>query len=183
MRPKPKPIAAVLTTRMAKKSPTRNANASSQHRPIWVAPSIIRRSNVLAEKPSPKVSPPPPLKPAKVSPPLLQKHSKMSPLAMQKPLKLSPLKTEAKAKKKGQRVSFQVAAVESAVAGSREKVKAVPDDAAGHASMKCTLDQLKSAAYWLAQIRLAESDGKHWVAAEFFRLAFECQNTSELRTR
>ncbi|RLN23349.1 hypothetical protein C2845_PM07G10820 [Panicum miliaceum] len=39
----------------------------------------------------------------------------------------------------------------------------------------CTLDQLESTTYWLAQIRLAESDGKHWVAAEFFRLAFECQ--------
>ncbi|PUZ56247.1 hypothetical protein GQ55_5G280300 [Panicum hallii var. hallii] len=66
MRTKPRSIAAALTTRMAKKSPTINANASLQHRPIWVAPSIIKRSNVLAEKPPLKVLPPLPQKPAKI---------------------------------------------------------------------------------------------------------------------
>ncbi|GJN31133.1 hypothetical protein PR202_gb19492 [Eleusine coracana subsp. coracana] len=227
--PKPKPIAAVRTTRMAKKSPTGNANAGPQPRPTRRAFGTARSSNAPVEKPPPKlqkpskVSPPPPQKPVKVSPPPLQKHSKLSPPAMQKPSKLSPInpvratkpsrpvakplkKTapgadlEAKAKKRGQRVSFQVAAVESAAPGSREKVKAAADDPAGHTPMvamkasekpskvmaetpffsaqncsSCTLDQLESAAYWLAQIRLAESDGKHWVAAAFFRLALECQ--------
>ncbi|KAK3151299.1 hypothetical protein QOZ80_3AG0244140 [Eleusine coracana subsp. coracana] len=227
--PKPKSIAAVRTTRMAKKSPTGNANAAPQPRPTRRAFGTARSSNAPVEKPQPKlqkpskVSPPPPQKPVKVSPLPLQKHSKLSPPAMQKPSKLSPTnpvratkpsrpvakplkKTapgadlEAKAKKRGQRVSFQVAAVESAAPGSREKVKAAADDAAGHTPMvatkasekpskvvaetpffsaqncsSCTLDQLESAAYWLAQIRLAESVGKHWVAAAFFRLAFECQ--------
>ncbi|CAL9056895.1 uncharacterized protein LOC135677214 [Musa acuminata AAA Group] len=39
---------------------------------------------------------------------------------------------------------------------------------------KCKLDQLESSTYWLAQIRLAESTGKHFVSAAFFRLALEC---------
>jgi hypothetical protein len=168
--------------------------------------------------------PPPPQKPAKVSPPPLQKHFKLSPPAFAKPSKLSPpnparatklprpvakpLKKaatgadlEANAKKRSQRVSFQVAAVELAALGSREKGKAIADDAAGRTPMvsmkaaekrarvvgaetpffsaqncsSCTLDQLESAAYWLAHIRIAESVGKHSVAAAFFRLAFECQ--------
>jgi hypothetical protein len=85
--------------------------------------------------------------------------------------------------------------------GSREKGKSSADDAAGHTPMvamkaaekpagvvaaetpffraqncsSCTLDQLESAAYWPAQIRIAESVGKHSVAAAFFHLAFECQ--------
>lgn len=39
---------------------------------------------------------------------------------------------------------------------------------------KCKLDQLESSTYWLSQIRLAESTGKHFVSAAFFRLALEC---------
>ncbi|TVU47452.1 hypothetical protein EJB05_07055, partial [Eragrostis curvula] len=215
---------------MAKRSPTGNANAVPQPRPLRRAFGTVRNSNAPAEKPPPmlpkpsKVSPPPLQKPVKVSPPPMQKHSKMSPPAMQKPSKLSPpnpvrapkpsrpvaksLKkaapaadVEAKAKKRSQRVSFQVAAAEATAPGSGEKAKASADDAAGRTPMvamrtaekpaklvaaetpffsaqncsSCTLDQLESAAYWLAQIRLAESVGKHWVAAAFFRLAFRCQ--------
>ncbi|WOL14834.1 hypothetical protein Cni_G23615 [Canna indica] len=39
---------------------------------------------------------------------------------------------------------------------------------------KCKLDKLESSTYWLAQIRLAETAGKHSVSAAFFRLALEC---------
>ncbi|KAG6526657.1 hypothetical protein ZIOFF_016658 [Zingiber officinale] len=39
---------------------------------------------------------------------------------------------------------------------------------------KCRLDKLESSTYWLGQIRLAESTGKHFVAAAFFSLALEC---------
>ncbi|XP_042418345.1 uncharacterized protein LOC122006791 [Zingiber officinale] len=39
---------------------------------------------------------------------------------------------------------------------------------------KCRLDQLESSTYWLAQIRLAETTGKHFVSAAFFNLALEC---------
>ncbi|XP_074574008.1 uncharacterized protein LOC141830480 [Curcuma longa] len=39
---------------------------------------------------------------------------------------------------------------------------------------KCRLDELESSTYWLGQIRLAESTGKHFVAAAFFNLALEC---------
>jgi hypothetical protein len=100
-------------------------------------------------------------------------------------------------------VSFQDDAAPAAAAGSGKKVKkASTEDAAGHTPMvpvkalekrpakavvaetpffsaqncsHCTLDPLESASYWLAQIRLAESVGKHSVSAAFFRLAFECQ--------
>ena len=40
---------------------------------------------------------------------------------------------------------------------------------------KCRLDKLETAAYWLAQIKLSESSGKHFVSAAFFRLAMECK--------
>ncbi|CAL4913958.1 unnamed protein product [Urochloa decumbens] len=242
--PKPKSIAAARATRMAKRSPTGNANAAPQPRqgPPRRTFGTTRSNNAPVEKPPPplqkpsKVSPPPPKKkpsklsppplskPSKTSPPAMQKPPKLSPPAMQKPSKMSPpnpvratkpsklaakpLKKvapgtdlEAKAKKRSQRVSFQEADVGAADAKSAEKAKAHADDAAGHTPMvamraaekpvkvlaaetpffsaqncsSCTLDQLESAAYWLAQIRLAESVGKHWVAAAFFRLAFECQ--------
>ncbi|EXB98557.1 hypothetical protein L484_014399 [Morus notabilis] len=38
---------------------------------------------------------------------------------------------------------------------------------------KCRFDKLETSAYWLAQIKLSESVGKHFVSAAFFRLAFE----------
>ncbi|CAL4938899.1 unnamed protein product [Urochloa decumbens] len=239
--PKPKSIAAARATRMAKRSPSGNANAAPQPRLPRRAFGTTRSNNVPVEKPPPplqkpsKVSPPPPKKkPSKLSPPPLPKSSKTSPPAMlkpskpsppavQKPSKMSPpnpvratkpsklaakplkkvapgVDLEAKAKK-SQRVSFQEADVGTAAPKSGEKAKAHADDAAGHTPMvamraaekpakvlaaetpffsaqncsSCTLDQLESAAYWLSHIRLAESVGKHWVAAAFFRLAFECQ--------
>ncbi|KAF3331735.1 hypothetical protein FCM35_KLT03141 [Carex littledalei] len=39
---------------------------------------------------------------------------------------------------------------------------------------KCRLDQLETSSYWLNQIRLSESVGKHFVSATFFCLALEC---------
>lgn len=39
---------------------------------------------------------------------------------------------------------------------------------------KCRFDKLEYAPYWLTQIKLAESVGKHFASAAFFRLAFEC---------
>lgn len=38
---------------------------------------------------------------------------------------------------------------------------------------KCQIDTLETSSYWLGQIKLAESVGKHFVSAAFFRLAFE----------
>ncbi|PON80416.1 hypothetical protein TorRG33x02_234200 [Trema orientale] len=38
---------------------------------------------------------------------------------------------------------------------------------------KCRFDRLETSSYWLAQIKLAESVGKHFVSASFFRLALE----------
>ncbi|KAG1339118.1 putative Serine carboxypeptidase-like 26 [Cocos nucifera] len=40
---------------------------------------------------------------------------------------------------------------------------------------KCRLDKLETSTYWLTQIKLAESVGRHSVAAAFFRIALECQ--------
>lgn len=39
---------------------------------------------------------------------------------------------------------------------------------------KCRFDKLETASYWLSQIKLAESVGKHSVSAAFFGLALEC---------
>ncbi|KAL2485706.1 Uncharacterized protein Adt_30462 [Abeliophyllum distichum] len=38
---------------------------------------------------------------------------------------------------------------------------------------KCRFDRLETSSYWLGQIKLAESVGKHFVSAAFFRLALE----------
>ncbi|XP_030452632.1 uncharacterized protein LOC115674385 isoform X1 [Syzygium oleosum] len=40
---------------------------------------------------------------------------------------------------------------------------------------KCRFDRLESASYWLGQIKLAEPVGKHFVSANFFRMALECK--------
>ncbi|KAL8496717.1 hypothetical protein ACS0TY_020406 [Phlomoides rotata] len=40
---------------------------------------------------------------------------------------------------------------------------------------KCRFDKLETSAYWLSQIKLAESVGKHSVSAAFFQLAFNCK--------
>ncbi|MQM05715.1 hypothetical protein Taro_038541 [Colocasia esculenta] len=46
---------------------------------------------------------------------------------------------------------------------------------------KCRFDRLESAPYWLNQIKLAESVGKHFVSVAFFRLALEC-NAEPIRS-
>ncbi|XP_016502170.1 uncharacterized protein LOC107820402 [Nicotiana tabacum] len=38
---------------------------------------------------------------------------------------------------------------------------------------KCRFDRLETSSYWLSQIKLAETVGKHFVSAAFFRLALE----------
>lgn len=38
---------------------------------------------------------------------------------------------------------------------------------------KCRFDRLETSSYWVGQIKMAESVGKHFVASEFFRLALE----------
>ncbi|WVZ56565.1 hypothetical protein U9M48_007072 [Paspalum notatum var. saurae] len=150
-----------------------------------------------------KPSPPAMQKPSKLSPPNPVRATKPSRLAT-KPLKkvATGANLEVKAnKRRSHRVSFQEAAAGALAPGSGEKTKGSADEAAGNTPMvamrvvekpakamaaetpffsaqncsSCTIDQLESAAYWLAQIGLAESVGKHWVAAAFFRLAFECQ--------
>ncbi|GKA40837.1 hypothetical protein Tco_0733430 [Tanacetum coccineum] len=39
----------------------------------------------------------------------------------------------------------------------------------------CQFDKLETASYWLGQIKAAESVGKHFVSAGFFRLANDCK--------
>uniref|UniRef100_I1PAA0 Uncharacterized protein n=1 Tax=Oryza glaberrima TaxID=4538 RepID=I1PAA0_ORYGL len=152
---------------------------------------------------SAKVSPPPAAKPPKLSPPNLAKATKPSRLAAKPPKKAAPgPELDPKPRKKAQRVSFQEDAAMSVAPGSGEKVKVSTDDAAGHTPMvavralekrvsvvasaetpffsaqncsNCSLDPLEESTYWLAHIHLAESVGKHRVAAAFFQLAFECQ--------
>lgn len=38
----------------------------------------------------------------------------------------------------------------------------------------CRFDKMETSTYWVAQIKLAESVGKHFVSADFFRLAYVC---------
>uniref|UniRef100_A0A0E0KCC7 Uncharacterized protein n=1 Tax=Oryza punctata TaxID=4537 RepID=A0A0E0KCC7_ORYPU len=174
-------------------------------KPVKVSPPPLQKlskvSPPLPQK-SAKISPPPAAKPSKLSPPNLAKATKPSRLAAKPPKKAAPgPELDPKPRKKTQRVSFQEDAAMSVAPGSGEKVKVSTEDAAGHTPMvavkamekkvkvasaetpffsaqncsNCSLDPLEESTYWLAHIHLAESVGKHRVAAAFFQLAFECQ--------
>ncbi|KAL6649732.1 hypothetical protein ACP70R_013956 [Stipagrostis hirtigluma subsp. patula] len=198
--PKPKSIATARATRIAKR-PLRRAFGTirSSNAPVDKPPPPLQKPSKLSpsqQQKAAKLSPPAMQKPSKQSPPNLVRATKPSRPAARPLKKAAPgVDLEPKAKKKSQRVNFQEAT--AVAAGSGEKVKPSAFDMVGHtpvATVKAaekpsaetpfftaqncsswTLDQLESATYWLAQIRLAESVGKHWVAAAFFRLAFECQ--------
>lgn len=60
----------------------------------------------------------------------------------------------------------------SDVKGGKSKVVATPFYTAVNCS-KCRYDKLGTSSHWIGQIKMAESAGKHVVASEFFRLAFE----------
>ncbi|CAK7343688.1 unnamed protein product [Dovyalis caffra] len=55
---------------------------------------------------------------------------------------------------------------------TESKVAGTPYHSANNCS-KCRFDRLETASYWLGQIKLAESVGKHFVSVAFFRLAFD----------
>jgi hypothetical protein len=130
----------------------------------------VRSSNVpAAEKPPTKLQ-----KSSKFSPPPL-------PPAMQKPSrslkKTAPCTDlEAKAKKRSQRVSFQVAAVESEAPGSREKGKSSADDAAGHTPMVAM-----KAAEKPARVVVAETPLRR-IAATAHMTSWSRQHTGLLRS-
>ncbi|KAL5210333.1 hypothetical protein ABZP36_005956 [Zizania latifolia] len=189
--PQPRPRRAFGTVRSS------NAHAEKPT-PLQKAPKV---SPPPALKPS-KVSPPPLPKPSKQSPPNLVKATKPSRQAVKVPKKAAPgPEPQPKARKKSQRVSFQEDAATAVAPASGEKAKVSTEDAAGHTPMvsvkalakkvkvvtaetpffsaqncsNCSLDPLEESTYWLTHIHLAESVGKHKVAAAFFHLAFECQ--------
>ncbi|KAL5217376.1 hypothetical protein ABZP36_018060 [Zizania latifolia] len=200
--PKPKSIAAARAKTARKSSPAppqprtrrafgtvRSSNAHAEKPPpLQKAPKV---SPPPLLKPV-KVSPPPAVKPSKVSPP--QKSTKVSPPPpVPKPWKLLPPNLARATKPSRQAVK----APKKAAPGPELE----PKDAAGHTPMvpvkalekkvkvvatetpffsaqncsNCSLDPLVESTYWLAHIHLAESVGKHKVAAAFFHLAFECQ--------
>ncbi|KAG7947155.1 hypothetical protein I3843_14G079500 [Carya illinoinensis] len=55
---------------------------------------------------------------------------------------------------------------------TKPKIPGTPYHSAENCS-KCRFDRLETSSYWLNQIKLSESVGKHFVSAAFFRLAFE----------
>ncbi|XAR59771.1 hypothetical protein NMG60_11015735 [Bertholletia excelsa] len=55
---------------------------------------------------------------------------------------------------------------------ARQRVSGTPYQTAERCS-KCRFDRLETSSYWLGQIKLAESVGKHFASAAFFRLALE----------
>ncbi|CAL5432057.1 unnamed protein product [Camellia sinensis] len=103
----------------------------------------------------------------------------------------SPEKNRAMLKKKEKSVCFQeqigkIAAVgvaEGGVSSPRTPMAGLAPVAKGGVSSTpyrsaercstCRFDRMESSAYWISQIRLAESVGRHFVSAAFFRLALE----------
>ncbi|KAF0897484.1 hypothetical protein E2562_037611 [Oryza meyeriana var. granulata] len=174
-------------------------------KPVKVSPPPPQKPSKVSPPPpqkSAKVSPPPVPKPSKQSPPNLAKATKPSRQAAKPLKKVAPgPELDPKPRKKSQRVTFQEDVAMAVAPGSGEKVKVSTEEAAGHTPMvsvkapekkvkvgaeetpffsaqncsSCSLDPLEESTYWLAHIHLAESVGKHRVAAAFFHLAFECQ--------
>ncbi|KAJ1424320.1 hypothetical protein SESBI_11766 [Sesbania bispinosa] len=68
----------------------------------------------------------------------------------------------------------------SHVKANKSKVPATPFYIALHCS-KCRFDKLETSSYWVVQIKMAESVGKHFVASDFFRLALESHAEKEWR--
>ncbi|CAK8575938.1 unnamed protein product [Lathyrus sativus] len=64
--------------------------------------------------------------------------------------------------------------VTSSHARGKSKMQATPFYSAVNCS-KCRFDRLETSSYWVGQIKLAETVGKHFVACGFFELAFESQ--------
>ncbi|KAE9593208.1 hypothetical protein Lal_00028768 [Lupinus albus] len=60
------------------------------------------------------------------------------------------------------------------VTAMKSEVAATPFYSAAHCS-KCRFDKFETSYYWVGQIKMAESVGKHVVACAFFRLALESQ--------
>ncbi|XP_058735013.1 uncharacterized protein LOC131606952 [Vicia villosa] len=56
----------------------------------------------------------------------------------------------------------------------KSKVQATPFYSAVNCS-KCRFDRLETSSYWIGQIKLAETVGKHYVACGFFKLALKSQ--------
>ncbi|XP_019451937.1 PREDICTED: uncharacterized protein LOC109354039 [Lupinus angustifolius] len=56
----------------------------------------------------------------------------------------------------------------------KSEVVVTPFYSAAHCS-KCRFDKFETSYYWVGQIKMAESVGKHRVACAFFKLAFESQ--------
>ncbi|KAH7862923.1 hypothetical protein Vadar_011144 [Vaccinium darrowii] len=72
----------------------------------------------------------------------------------------------------GDGVGHQTPVVRSTSLGKPKRVSGTPYQSAEGCS-KCRFDRLETSAYWLGQIKVAESVGKHFVSAAFFRLALE----------
>lgn len=94
--------------------------------------------------------------------------------------KISPEENRAKGSKKKKSVGFeepiakgpQTPVVGSTSLDKAKRVSGTPYQSAERCS-KCRFDRLETSAYWLGQIKVAESVGKHFVSAAFFRLALE----------
>ncbi|KAG0502769.1 hypothetical protein HPP92_002841 [Vanilla planifolia] len=99
----------------------------------------------------------------------------------------------ADSKKKTQHVGFQEQPLTTAVDSSCDAVQDVLLCTPDYSSIKkplvqetpyqsaeicsnCRLHRLETSSYWLEQIKLAESAGKHFISAAFFRLALECKS-------
>ncbi|PSR95176.1 Titin like [Actinidia chinensis var. chinensis] len=154
-------------------------------------PPIQRQRRVFGTTRNPNV----PEKPVPAKPQTKKPSIQISP-KQPKPNKSSPARTEALEKKspeknraipkKKKSVGFEEpigksnevivqegdVGLKTPVAGSSRRVSGTPYQSAERCS-KCRFDRLETSAYWLGQIKLAESVGKHFVSAAFFRLALE----------
>lgn len=75
------------------------------------------------------------------------------------------------------RVSEPQTPVQLSSVATKPRLSVTPYHSAEKCS-KCRLDRLETSSYWLNQIKMAETVGKHFLSAAFFRLA--CKSKAEV---
>ncbi|KAA8544019.1 hypothetical protein F0562_021804 [Nyssa sinensis] len=163
----------------AKKSPTINNTPSE---------ALVKKSSSMNNLPSEAAAKNSPSINNLSSDAAARKSPSINNLPSEAVAKKSPEKNKARPKKKS--VCFQENVVENSAKALQEGditglrtpvrspslIKARDSGTPYHSAeicSKCRFDKLETSSYWLAQIKLAESVGKHFVSAAFFRLAFE----------
>lgn len=133
-----------------------------------IAPEKPAKAKPASLRPKKATKPPPPPPPATQSPEAKNSSEKIPVRPKKKSVCFQETEVETSGNLKEPQTPIRSSSVKA-----KPRV-ATPYHSAEKCS-KCRFDKLETSAYWLSQIKLAESVGKHSVSAAFFLLAFDCK--------